>query len=52
MDITVRASLRPHDDPDASLAGYRDRPDDDSAASLAGYRDRPDVVPGCSRVFR
>jgi len=27
MDITIHASLLPHDDPDASLAFYRDRPE-------------------------
>jgi hypothetical protein len=27
MDITIHASLVPHDDPDASLAFYRDRPE-------------------------
>jgi hypothetical protein len=27
MDITVHASFLPDDDPDASLAFYRDRPD-------------------------
>jgi hypothetical protein len=27
MDITIRASFLPHDDPDASLAFYRDRPE-------------------------
>jgi len=25
MDITIHASFLPHDDPDASLAFYRDR---------------------------
>jgi hypothetical protein len=27
MDITIHASLLPHDDPDASLAFYRDHPE-------------------------
>jgi hypothetical protein len=27
MGITIHASLLPHDDPDASLAFYRDRPE-------------------------
>jgi hypothetical protein len=27
MDITIHASLPPHDDPDAALAFYRDRPE-------------------------
>ena len=27
MDITIHASFLPHDDPDASLAFYRDRLD-------------------------
>ena len=27
MDITIHPSFLPHDDPDASLAFYRDRPE-------------------------
>jgi hypothetical protein len=27
MDVTIHASFLPHDDPDASLAYYRDRPE-------------------------
>jgi hypothetical protein len=27
MDITIHASFFPHDNPDASLAFYRDRPE-------------------------
>jgi hypothetical protein len=27
MDITIHAAFLPHDDPDASLAFYRDRPE-------------------------
>jgi hypothetical protein len=27
MDITIHASFLPHDDPDVSLAFYRDRPE-------------------------
>ena len=27
MDITIHASFLPHDDPDASLALYRNRPE-------------------------
>ena len=27
MDITIHLSFLPHDDPDASLAFYRDRPE-------------------------
>ena len=27
MDIAIRMTFRPHDDPDASLAFYRDRPE-------------------------
>ncbi len=27
MDITIHASFLPHNDPDASLAFYRDRPE-------------------------
>ncbi len=27
MDITIQGSFLPHDDPDASLAFYRDRPE-------------------------
>jgi len=43
MDITIHASFLPHDDPDASLAFYRDtlgfeiRPD---RGELASHRDR------------
>jgi catechol 2,3-dioxygenase-like lactoylglutathione lyase family enzyme len=40
MDITIRASMLPHDDPDASLAFYRD---------VLGFEVRQDVGSGAMR---
>jgi catechol 2,3-dioxygenase-like lactoylglutathione lyase family enzyme len=40
MDITIHASFLPHDDPDASLAFYRDTP---------GFEVRNDVKYGGMR---
>lgn len=40
MDITIRASFLPHDDPEASLAFYRD---------VLGFEVRDDVGPGGMR---
>jgi catechol 2,3-dioxygenase-like lactoylglutathione lyase family enzyme len=40
MDITIRASFLPHDDPDASLAFYRD---------ILGFEVRDDVETGGTR---
>ena len=40
MDITIHASVLPHDDPDASLAFYRD---------ILGFEVRTDVGQGTMR---
>ncbi len=40
MDITIHASFLPHDDPDASLAFYRD---------ALGFEVRSDVASGGTR---